>query len=488
MVNIKYRESTSATVPGSTTAKGTPLTNLEMDGNLKSIKDNIELLTENTSITADNTNVAVVYPMWALAATGTDGTGATPYRISPTKMYYVPSTNTLTVARLAGTADNVVTNANLTGMVTSVGNTTTVVTNANLNGMVTSSGNTTTVVTNANLTGMVTSVGNTTTVVTNANLTGEVTSVGNATTVTNAAVLSKVVTGWTPGAGIITATDSVLEVLQKLAGNDGVNANLTGEVTSVGNATTVTNAAVIGKVLTGYVSGAGTIAATDSVLQAFQKLNGNVALKLDSTNGVLTGATLNVAPATDDNSLKVASTSYVLGQLATASQLPVAFASTAQQGTSFKMARSDHVHPDVRPTFRAYLNTANQSVTTATLTRVTLNAETFDTGSMFDSATNYRFTPTISGYYQFNASLTISTGSTTTDIVLAFYKNGTEYSRIQTAGISASTGGPSYSDVIFLNGSTDYVELWASNTSSNTPAFAFGATKTFMTGTLISKG
>lgn len=60
------------------------------------------------------------------------------------------------------------------------------------------------------------------------------------------------------------------------------NANLTGEVTSVGNAATVTNAAVIGKVLTGYVSGAGTVAATDTLLQAINKLNGNVVLKLDS--------------------------------------------------------------------------------------------------------------------------------------------------------------------------------------------------------------
>lgn len=53
------------------------------------------------------------------------------------------------------------------------------------------------------------------------------------------------------------------------------NANLTGEVTSSGNTTTVTNAAVIGKVIAGYMSGAGVVAATDTVLQAIQKLNGN---------------------------------------------------------------------------------------------------------------------------------------------------------------------------------------------------------------------
>jgi hypothetical protein len=61
------------------------------------------------------------------------------------------------------------------------------------------------------------------------------------------------------------------------ASNVTTNANLTGEVTSVGNAATVSNAAVIAKVLTGYTSGAGTVAATDTLLQAIQKLNGNTA-------------------------------------------------------------------------------------------------------------------------------------------------------------------------------------------------------------------
>lgn len=53
---------------------------------------------------------------------------------------------------------------------------------------------------------------------------------------------------------------------------------LTGEVTGSGTgsfATTVTNSAVIGKVLTGYAVGTNTaLAATDTILQAFQKLQG----------------------------------------------------------------------------------------------------------------------------------------------------------------------------------------------------------------------
>ena len=60
------------------------------------------------------------------------------------------------------------------------------------------------------------------------------------------------------------------------ASNVTTNANLTNEATSSGsNAVTLTNSAVIGKVITGYVSGAGTVAATDTILQAIQKLNGN---------------------------------------------------------------------------------------------------------------------------------------------------------------------------------------------------------------------
>ncbi|MBK7497370.1 MAG: hypothetical protein IPI28_18945 [Candidatus Omnitrophica bacterium] len=53
---------------------------------------------------------------------------------------------------------------------------------------------------------------------------------------------------------------------------------MSGEATLANTgAVTLGNAAVIGKVLTGYVSGAGTVAATDTILQAINKLNGNAA-------------------------------------------------------------------------------------------------------------------------------------------------------------------------------------------------------------------
>jgi hypothetical protein len=95
----------------------------------------------------------------------------------------------------------------------------------------------------------------------------------------------------TPASGVLTNCTGTASGLT--AGNVTTNANLTGEVTSVGNAATLTNSAVIGKVLTGYTSGAGTVAATDTILQAIQKLNGNKA-----TNANLTGPITSVGNTT----------------------------------------------------------------------------------------------------------------------------------------------------------------------------------------------
>ena len=105
----------------------------------------------------------------------------------------------------------------------------------------------------------------------------------------------------------MTATNITGTAAGLTAGNVTTNANLTGDVTSVGNATTLTNAPVIAKVLTGYVSGAGTVAATDSILQAIQKLNGN-----DATNANLTGAITSVGNATSLGSFSSANLATAL--------------------------------------------------------------------------------------------------------------------------------------------------------------------------------
>lgn len=69
-----------------------------------------------------------------------------------------------------------------------------------------------------------------------------------------------------------------------LAGNAGVPTAVTlsgGATIGATGILTLGNTAVTGQAITGYTSGAGTISATDSLLQAIQKLNGNDSLKLD---------------------------------------------------------------------------------------------------------------------------------------------------------------------------------------------------------------
>lgn len=53
MVNILYRESATATKPTSTSVKGAPLTILELDGNFRSVKDQVEaIINGSTTLTS----------------------------------------------------------------------------------------------------------------------------------------------------------------------------------------------------------------------------------------------------------------------------------------------------------------------------------------------------------------------------------------------------------------------------------------------------
>ena len=127
------------------------------------------------------------------------------------------------------------------------------------------------------------------------------------------------------------------------AGAVTTNANLTGEVTSTGNATTVTNSAVIGKVLTGYTSGAGTVTATDNILQAIQKVDGNVALKAPLASPTFTGTPLAPTPTAGDNTTKVATTAFVTAINATTASTVSALRTEVFNGSAPNLVLGDFV-------------------------------------------------------------------------------------------------------------------------------------------------
>ena len=106
------------------------------------------------------------------------------------------------------------------------------------------------------------------------------------------------------------------------------------------------------------------------------------------------------------------------------------------------------------PAFRAFRN-ADQTVTGSTSTKIQYNQETFDTDACFDPTTNYRFTPNKAGYYAVTCQI-LFTGSGAFGEVKIF-KNGSAVSGHRDAGQSG-VGYATVSDLISMNGTTDYLE------------------------------
>jgi hypothetical protein len=113
------------------------------------------------------------------------------------------------------------------------------------------------------------------------------------------------------------------------------------------------------------------------------------------------------------------------------------------------------------PAFMVYRATSGQSVSSNTWTKIQFNAETFDTDNCFDSTTNYRFTPTKAGYYQFNANGLI-TGNSGGTIGITFRKNGsTDFNAVFMKGDGGNYVTAPSSSLVNFNGSTDYMEVYA---------------------------
>ena len=117
------------------------------------------------------------------------------------------------------------------------------------------------------------------------------------------------------------------------------------------------------------------------------------------------------------------------------------------------------------PAFRANRSTTfNPSA--STWTKVPLNSENFDTNNNFDSTTNYRFTPTVAGYYQLNVHGVV-TGNPS-ECYVALYKNGGDVAQNVFIGTINQWAGM-VSDIWDANGSTDYFEMYV-NITSGSPA------------------
>ena len=118
------------------------------------------------------------------------------------------------------------------------------------------------------------------------------------------------------------------------------------------------------------------------------------------------------------------------------------------------------------PAFSALLSTA-QTIPYATFTKLQLASEEFDTNSNYDTA-NYRFTPTVAGYYAVEAAFqsTVST-SIVGDSYISVYKNGSRFKEGKQYTPAATQMSGMVAALVYLNGSTDYIELYVAPFGQN---------------------
>jgi len=120
---------------------------------------------------------------------------------------------------------------------------------------------------------------------------------------------------------------------------------------------------------------------------------------------------------------------------------------------------------------------SGQSISATTTTKITFDTETFDTNNCFASNA---FTPNVAGYYQINVNLGFgSTGAAQINL----YKNGSTALNGTAITYNGSIGGEmQLSCMMYMNGSTDYLEVYTYSTAGIT--VNSGATNTQFSGFL----
>ena len=136
------------------------------------------------------------------------------------------------------------------------------------------------------------------------------------------------------------------------------------------------------------------------------------------------------------------------------------------------------------PAFRAS-NSSDQSISSSTNTKVILDTEIYDTNNCFDTS-NSRFTPNVAGYYLINVTIRFE-GTNNTNNTPYIAKNG-EIVSLLGANRTTSSSPQTFSgsDIIYCNGTTDYIEAYG-YVAGTSLYFGYGATNNncFMSGSLV---
>jgi len=138
-----------------------------------------------------------------------------------------------------------------------------------------------------------------------------------------------------------------------------------------------------------------------------------------------------------------------------------------------------------QPAFSAYQSTL-QSIATNTATKLQFQTKVFDTSSAFNNtgstvgtAPAYSFNPQIAGYYQITTGFGYNS-PVSSEAYIALYKNGSAYQYgtdiLATPYIIQGTF------LVYLNGSTDYIEIYVGHFSGSSKNTVAASTVTYVSG------
>jgi hypothetical protein len=178
-----------------------------------------------------------------------------------------------------------------------------------------------------------------------------------------------------------------------------------------------------------------------------------------------------------------------VNQIQTANGVIMANLNSSGANIGFQLAST------LAPTFSAYVGTA-QSISAGVTTKVQLTQKDWDTGTCFNntgstvtlngiSTPAYCFAPNVAGYYMFTGQTENVTGGGAR-IALQISKNAT-VSRQGTdlglpSGSWSSAGGITVTAMIYMNGTSDYVDMRLYDSGGYT--IAVGPTSSYFQGFL----
>lgn len=128
--------------------------------------------------------------------------------------------------------------------------------------------------------------------------------------------------------------------------------------------------------------------------------------------------------------------------------------------------------------------TAQSGLASGVYTKINLNTADINTGGGFDIAAS-RFQPTMAGNYLVFIQTVMNMTAANKTLTVAVRKNGTQMANFGQVAPSATYIASAVTEIVALNGSTDYVEMFVAHDNSGSSSVSGSGNQTYMLATLL---